>query len=243
MVGLRGVGHSFGIKSRAIRTLHNISFAVCRNRFIAVVKASNSKGDALLGALNYLSAPADKRCCLSNASIHAVNGGTHTALHGHGVKFIFRGCGLLPGAATIRGIRLPLVCGPSCDTTRQRGGTIRSLVTMNLNSHLVRGDGRVSKKRVRHITVTQTLMGSPTIVLTSRTAKGLSAHASFRVLILFRGLRTRKHAVVFIARGPRVTRCDDHGVALHSKRIASSAIGQGVLGTTRTLTQLPGGSS
>lgn len=241
MVRLRGVGHSFRMKRRAIRTLQNISFAVGRKRFIAVVKASNSKGSALLGALNYLSAPADKRCLLSKVSIHAVDGPRQTMLEGQGVNFIFRDCGLLPGAATMRGIRLPLVCGSTIDTSRHHHHTVRSLRTIKLNSHLRRGSGRVSNKRVRHITVTHTLIGGPTIVLTSRTAKGLSAHASFRVLILFRGLRTRKHAVVFMARGPRVTRCDDQGVQLHSNRVARSAIGAGVLSTTRTLTTLPGG--
>lgn len=242
VVRLRGVGQGFRMNSRAIRTLHNVSFAVCRKRFIAVVNASNSNGSALLGALKYLSAPADNRCLLSNISIHAVDGPRQTILHGHGVNFMFRGCGLLPGAATMRGIRLPLVCGSSVSTSREQGHTVRSLVTIKLNSHLRRGSGRVSNKRVRHITVTHTLIGGPTIVLTSRTANGLSAHASFRVLMLFRGLRTRNHALVFIARGPRVARCDDHGVHLHSKRMIRSAVGPRVLSTTTTLTTLPGGS-
>ncbi len=236
---LRGIGHCFRINDRAIGTLHNISFGVCRNRFIAVRNSSNSNGSALLGRLNYLSAPASNRCLLSNAPIERVSGGGQTRLEGEGVNFIFRGCGLLPGAATIRGIRLPLLCGSGCSSGTHHRTTVSTLGTMNLNSEVCRGDGRVDNNRVRHITVTETLIGSPTILLTSRTAKGLSAEASFRVLILFRRLCHRKQAVVFIARGPRVTRCSSEGVFLRSNGVQQSAVGGSVGSTTRTLTRLP----
>lgn len=243
IVRLSGIHHSFLINSRAIRTLGNMDFGVCRNRFIAVVNGSNSNGSALLGRLNYLSAPSGNRCCLSNIDIHGVDHGSETVLHGHGVNFVFRGCGLLPGAADMRGMRLPLVCGPTVDTRSHGRHTVRTLGTMKLNRELCRGDGRVSNKRVRHMTVTHTLIGGPTIVLTSRTANGLSAEADFRVLILFRGLCTRNEAVVFMARGPSVTGCSDHGVRLHSKRVVDSACGSRVLSTTRNLTTLPTGAS
>lgn len=82
--------------------------------------------------------------------------------------------------------------------------------------------GRLSKKRRREMTVTETLIGHPRVVFTSRPAKGLSSGADSRMVTLL-GVATGgcKRAVMVVARSSRVTRITSHVLIVRSKRIIS----------------------
>lgn len=92
-----------------------------------------------------------------------------------------------------------------------------------------RGSGlptRLSKKRRRHTTVTITLTGGPSVLLTSRPAKTISAEATSAVCRLFRGLGGRLNvAVVVIARSVTLTNHMSHAILVSSKGMDARGLG------------------
>lgn len=222
MMSLYGI---CGPKRGRIQTLSRISLRVRGNRFITVVKRSNSKGSAFVGVLNYLSIPASKGCCLGKASMSAVGSGSLSIMQGGRVNFVFRNFGLVTGLATLRGIRLPLVCH-KVSQGAEEGLTIRSLGGIKLRGHVSRGPGRVSKKRRRHITVTETVTTEPPIVLTSRPAKGLSSTSDERVVRVLGKVRESKRALVLVARSGKVTTRTGQIIQVVSKGVRSSVVGR-----------------
>lgn len=194
----------------SIATLSSVGLHVTRNRFITVVNTSNSNGAALVGVLAYLSATARKRIFLSNASTTTLSRRKHHHFHTRGVNLMFRRFRLVPFLATLRGVVLTRRCRDIISRTTTEG----ILRRMKLKRHIARLPDRLSNNRRRHIYVTQTLIGRPPIVFTSRPANGLSRRGRRQILSLLASLRHRKHAVIVIARGPTLKRFTSHVLQL-----------------------------
>lgn len=184
--------------------LGSIGFSVRRKRCITVVKPSNSKGAALVGVVKYLSGRARKAFFLSKISVGTYSRGRVSSVQLGGVKFIFRDFRLLPGRDTLTGIRVPLGC-TEMPGGREERHTLGTLSEINLTSEISFGPGRLSKNRVREITVTETVIGGPGLLLTSRPANTLSDGSNTRIVRLFRELGSRKMSMLVVARSTSVT--------------------------------------
>lgn len=220
------LGGRCNAKRATIRTLTKMGLLIRGKRFITIMKASKSKGSALLRVLNKLSQTASNGICISNGSVFTLGSRRLAVFHEEGVKFIFRSFGLIPILSICRGVILPLRLSKGAIS-----GTFVKRVTRTLK--LGRGlgilPGRLSKKRRRHITVTQTLTTGPTVLLTSRPAKGLSDYASRSIVKLLGAADAGfSRAVIVVARGRRVTRLTSQVVHVRSKQVIAK-------GTNRTL--------
>lgn len=221
-VRLLRIGRLYGAcndKRATIRTLGSIDFSIPGNRCITIINRSNSNGDALLGLVNKLSAPASNGILVSNGSIFTVGSQRLAVFHHHGVNFVFRTFGLVPRLAIRRGVLFPILLscrGPSETCLR------RLLAILGLGSHQGRLPDRLSNKRRRQMTVNHTLVAHPSLVLTSRPANGLSARGADRIVTLLgRASQGCRRAVLVVARGHDVTRATSQILRMSSNYLAS----------------------
>lgn len=131
---------------------------------------------------------------------------------------MFRDFGLVSRLAMFRGMRLPLLCTniPIHRHMSQIGGTLREV---RVNRHARRCPRRLSKNRRRHITVTQTVIAGPGVVLTSRPANGLSSAGNGRIVLLLGRLGGSKTAIIVMARSRRGTRRTNHVIQVVSNYV------------------------
>lgn len=185
-----------------------------------VLKRSNTNGAATLGVLNNVSATAANHMIINKHSVANLQGGKLIACQHGSVNFIFRFCGLIPGLATLRGIRLTSRVYPS------RFSPIRALCGIKLKRHVKGFPTRLSNNRRRHMSVTHTVTGGPGLLLYSRPANTLSCRANGRMLRLLRSVyRARNVAIVVVARGSTLTPVTRGIVHFHSNGIADRRIG------------------
>lgn len=198
-------------------TLSNIALSVRRNRFITVINASNDNGSALLGVVNKLSAPASNDVGMGKGRLSGLGSRRLAVFHEHGVKFVFRGCGLIPILGICRGVILPIRLSNSAISGQF---VSRMIGVLTLSKGLGDVPGGLSNNRRRHMTVTHTLISGPTVVLTSRPANGLSDQADDSILNLL-GIADRgfRRALMVVARGGRVTRLTSQVVHVRSKGV------------------------
>lgn len=217
MGGLGGICAAHFNKTR-IRTLSGIDFSIRGNRCITVVKRSNSNGAALLGVLTSLSGPADKRILLGNEDLSTVKRERVSTFEHSGLKFMFRSFGLLSAFSLGSGVFLPLILsnGPCSRVTGELGPLTRGLKVASVLSGF---PCRISNKRGRHTTITETLVAGPRVMLTSRPANTLSSGTSSTLLGLFNSFGRRNRAVLVIARSAGTTSYTGEVVFVGSNRI------------------------
>lgn len=191
-----------------------------------VVKTSNSNGAALLGYVSAVSAIDTKRVCLSKASIARVGRGRVTQFHQRGLKFMFRSFGLLSALAVSRGVTLTLAVG-GIPTNRVSKQIQRVTKGLGVASVLSGCPCRISNNRGRQYTYTETVVGRPGLVLTSRPANTLSDRSSRVLLSAVRDVgRSLKTAVLVIARSTFSTDCTGHVLFVESKTVFARVHGK-----------------
>lgn len=91
---------------------------------------------------------------------------------------------------------------------------------LNVRSGLFRVPSRLSKKRRRETTVTETICARPAVLLNSRLAKGLSSKADVSIVgLLGRVYHRCGRALLIIARSRGITTVTSHVVCVGSKGI------------------------
>lgn len=169
VVGLRRID---GTCSTNVPTLGSIGLRVSSKRFIFMYKSDKSNGSALVGLLLGRLSPASKAVAISKEGLTHVHRGRIPGCE-EGIKIIFRSFELLGSEGICRGMTFTLGI-VNTSATIVGGGIPRVLSVMKLTTGCGSGPERLSKKRRREMTVTETLIGRPDVLLTSRPANGLS---------------------------------------------------------------------
>lgn len=179
--------------------LRSVGVRLRGNGFCALLNPSNYKGAAVLHLVTKFTSTARNIVGVGNRAMGSVPTGQH------GIGAIFRSCTLFPRVGMFSGVTFKLAVGgvPGSRVVRGIGRTLGVIRLRNCRGHRV---DRVSNNRRRQITVTETVIGRPSILLLSRPLSTLSLglHASVRCRLE----RLRRHlnvAFVFIARSRRRT--------------------------------------
>lgn len=227
-LSLAGVGGSFKRNSDHMRILGNVSLSVRGKRFYILLKPSKSKGSALLGVVKNVSHTSDKRVAVRNRLVRGVAIGHLDRCQEGRLKCIFRVCGLVPGLAIHRGVRIN-----TCLDSRTLSMS-RLLSALNLSTRRGGLPGRLSNNRRRHATVNETVIGGPSVLLYSRPANTLSCGASGRVLGLVRAIgRGCNGAIMVMARGSTVGSVTSRIIQVHSNVVQGGCLGSRGIDTRR----------
>lgn len=183
-------------------TIGRTGLRVSGNRFIFMMKGDNSKGAALVGLLVGRLSSASNRVVMDKRHLRKVGREEMTGCH-HGLNMMFRSFHLLGSEGMCRGMTFTReMIGHPAEMVH--GHIPRMLRRIKLTIGCGSFPSRLSNKRRREITLTETLIGHPSVLLTSRPAKGLSPGASRRVVGLLRRVGSEKAAMIIIARGGSV---------------------------------------
>lgn len=169
-VGVSGIRGTF----KGIVTISRLGLSVGSKRFFAFLKPDKYNGAAALQVVT-------KFCCPAGNIIHFNSGSVaHMPPRGEGANVIFRGCTLFPRVAIFRGITFKLeIEGLNSGRLGVGIGTmLRGIELRRCTSHRI---DRLDKNRRRHITLTETLIVRPRVLLLSRPLDGLSTGLHSRV--------------------------------------------------------------
>lgn len=172
-VGFRRIGFECKAEREMLRS---VSFAVGGNRGVTFIKRDNSKGAALSGLLLRL-------CRTRSNGVLVGSGGVRSVR----VRALESGVTCVPRRAFLfdnsvfRGLALKLSSTAVSSVVRTSGGTrTRRFVgglPLECRAELRRGKTGLSNNRERELTVTETVLGGPSVLVLSRTADGLSTVA------------------------------------------------------------------
>lgn len=197
------------------------SIQVGGNSFAIVSKVSNVKGDAFFGLLAKILAPRG-----NDVDIISNNGGCRVSGCVHPLFTCIPRKGVLVDNAVHSGVGLAGDATASSRILRTTGVdytcSFVGRLPDNLSAILVRGNEKLSRKRVRHLTITETILSNTPIVLLSRTASTLSTRARGGLLLNLESLGNEAYIVV--SRGATTFRITSDIVRVGSKRLRSGGV-------------------
>lgn len=197
--------------------LRSISLFTAPNRGVTFINAAKTKGAAVAGLVGHFCSVTSNGVECSNVGVGGVGG---TSLH-RSLNVILRSARLF-ATAIVRGVHcngLSTASSRMCTTTHLTGtSAFVHRLPSNCGAMLANSNTGLDRNRHRLLTVTHTTVTSPPILVLSRTADSVSAHARHVIRSNVSGL-VRNHAAFIVTRELSAIEGDSYVVILRRKHV------------------------
>ncbi len=157
-ISLNAVSKSYGQRP----SLDNVTLAVARNAFLAIVGPSGSGKTTLLRLINRLIEPTGGTVCVDGQDVRAVD----PILLRRRIGYVFQGIGLFPHMTVAENIAItPRLLGFDKDRIATRVGDLIDLVRLDRAEHAGRFPHQLSGGERQRVGVARALAAEPRIVL------------------------------------------------------------------------------
>ncbi|MDR0897484.1 MAG: ABC transporter ATP-binding protein [Oscillospiraceae bacterium] len=207
---------TYGQDAAAVKALDDVSFAIEKGEFVAVVGASGSGKSTLLHLLGGVDRPTGGKVYVDGKDIYNMNESQLAIFRRRNVGLIYQFYNLIPTLTVAENIMLPrLLDGREPDQDKLR----EILATVGLTDRQNHLPGQLSGGQQQRVSVGRALINDPAILLADEPTGNLDSKASREVIELLKAANKRYGQTLLII-------THDEKIALQADRILTIADGR-----------------
>ncbi|HLF03387.1 MAG TPA: ABC transporter ATP-binding protein [Anaerolineales bacterium] len=202
-----------------VNALDEVSLAVNKGEFVAIMGPSGSGKSTLLHLLGGLDGPSDGEITLAGQPLSRLSDNAITVVRRRKVGFIFQFYNLLPTLTAEENIGLPLLIdGQSLDRHREKIDKLLALVGLSDRKH--HKPDQLSGGQQQRVAIARAFVNDPEIVLADEPTGNLDSKSGNAILELLRQTCTELGATIaMVTHDPRAASFADRVVFLKDGRI------------------------
>ncbi|HKZ68712.1 MAG TPA: ABC transporter ATP-binding protein [Anaerolineales bacterium] len=202
-----------------VNALDEVSLAVNKGEFVAIMGPSGSGKSTLLHLLGGLDGPSDGEITLAGQPLSRLSDNAITVVRRRKVGFIFQFYNLLPTLTAEENIGLPLLIdGQSLDRHREKIEKLLTLVGLSDRKH--HKPDQLSGGQQQRVAIARAFVNDPEIVLADEPTGNLDSKSGNAILELLRQTCTELGATIaMVTHDPRAASFADRVVFLKDGRI------------------------
>jgi putative ABC transport system ATP-binding protein len=218
MIALRHVSKLFHQGGSEIRALDDVSLAVERGEFVAVVGASGSGKSTLLHLMGGLDQPTTGDVSIDGSPISRLSDDEVTIFRRRRIGVVFQFFNLLPTLSAEENVALPLVLDgrPAREVRERVAGALEAVGVTHRRHH--RPD-ELSGGEMQRVAVARAMVVDPALILADEPTGNLDTRTGEQVLDLLRDANRRGATVVLVTHDVRAAARARRSVTLTDGRI------------------------
>jgi macrolide transport system ATP-binding/permease protein len=186
-----------------IKALHNVSFAIDRGEFVAVMGASGSGKSTLMNLIGCLDRPTSGRYFLEGVDVALLSEEELAAIRSRRIGFIFQNFNLLSRTTALENVELPLFYSGWPDDGERRAQTLINM--LGLTGREQNHPSQLSGGQQQRVAIARALINEPAILLADEPTGNLDTTTSVEILEIIQKLnRERSLTVVVVTHDPEV---------------------------------------
>jgi putative ABC transport system ATP-binding protein len=217
-VAVEGVWKLFQVGDDVVRALVDISFAVSKGEFVALMGPSGSGKSTLLHLLGGLDRPTKGEVFIAGDPTSGLTESQFAGLRHGLIGFVFQSYNLIPFLSAVENVELPLMFEP-VDRASVRRRATELLELVGLGHRLDHRPSRLSGGEQQRTAIARALIGSPLVVLADEPTANLDHRTGESVIELLKDLCDRLGVTVVAA-------THDQAVAEHATRVLRMSDGR-----------------
>jgi putative ABC transport system ATP-binding protein len=219
---LEGVSKVHGDGPRAVTALRDVSLAVERGEFVAVVGPSGSGKSTLLNIAAGLEVPTRGRVAMGGEDLARLSDDARSDLRLHQIGFVFQSFNLLPTFTAEENVGWPLeFLGVGRREARRRASHVLERVGVPAAARL-RRPAELSGGEQQRVAIARALVAEPRLVLADEPTGNLDSRTGRSVLDLLRTLNLEHRVtVIMVTHGALAVGVADRIVALRDGQLLS----------------------
>jgi putative ABC transport system ATP-binding protein len=215
VIELSGVHKIYGRGEAEVRALDDVTLALDRGDFVAIVGASGSGKSTMMNIIGALDAPSSGRYRLDGIDTRSLDEYQLAQIRNRKIGFVFQNFNLIPRTRAVDNIALPLAYA-RVPRKERRQRALAVLDAVGLGSRALHKPSQLSGGQQQRVAIARALVTNPVLLLADEPTGALDSHSSAEILDLFEALHSQGRTIVMIthemdvaSRAGRVIRMQD----------------------------------
>ena len=217
LLELHGVSRRFRAGDTEVRALEQVSLAIRRGEFVAIMGPSGSGKSTLMNVLGCLDRADAGSYRIGGRAVAELDDDALAALRRDTFGFVFQRYHLLPGESALENVEMPALYAGVPRAERARRATAL-LARLGLADRIRHRPSQLSGGQQQRVAIARALINDPPVILADEPTGALDSHSSAELMALLTGLNREGRTLVVITHDPEV--------AAHAHRVVRIADGR-----------------
>ena len=219
MIELKDLEKTYGNGSVMTHVLHDISFHIDPNEYVAIMGASGTGKSTLMNILGCLDKPTGGSYHLDGVDMVHLDDEELSHLRNEKIGFVFQQFHLLQRSTALRNVMLPLIYAPEYpDDAEDRADA--ALTAVGLEDRMTYLPGELSGGQQQRVAIARALVTDPEMILADEPTGNLDRRSGLEVLTIFKRLHREGRTILLVTHSEEVAEHADRVIVLDDGRVA-----------------------
>ena len=211
--------------SEEIHALKDVSFAIRKGEFVAIVGPSGSGKTTLLNLVGCLDTPTRGSLRMNGIEVNGLKEKDLVKLRRENIGFVFQQFFLLPTLTVRENIELPLLFSKRNDYKSQIEDIIEVVGLKARAEHL---PGQLSGGEMQRVAIGRALINKPKIILADEPTGNLDSATALKIIQLFQSLNRKGLTLIIVTHNLELSKSAHKIIQLRDGKIARKASSRGL---------------
>jgi len=218
LIDLQGVDKTYAMGDAQVRALDDVSLAIGRGEYVAVMGRSGSGKSTLMNIVGCLDTPTAGSYRLNDQEVARMADDDLAAVRNREIGFVFQTFHLLPRKDAIGNVELPLLYA-GLGRVERRERARAALDAVGLGDRARHRPNQLSGGQRQRVAIARALVNRPSLLLADEPTGNLDSRTGEEILSLFAELHRQGHTIVLVTHEEHLARRAGRIVRLRDGRI------------------------
>ncbi len=210
LLRIENVSKQYAMDGVVFQALDNVSLAIKKGEFVAIMGPSGSGKSTLMHIIGCLDRPTSGKVYIEEHDIFTANDAELAEIRNTHIGFVFQQFNLLRRTSSIENVELPLIYA-KVPPKERKNRAIELLHEVGLGTKMTNFPSQLSGGQQQRVAIARALITRPSIILADEPTGNLDSKSGKDILDIFEKLYSQGRTIVLVTH--------DEDVARHAKRI------------------------